>query len=97
MHTGTPSANGLYGVTFQSYIILKIKSTIDYAFFTSVNDKLDYLISSMQACLNLHAPLKVKRVKRHSQLMWLTHDIRADMNQRDKLSQKCGNKKNQTG
>ena len=39
----------------------------------------------MQACLNLHAPLKVKRVKRHSQLKWLTHDIRADMNQRDKL------------
>ena len=39
----------------------------------------------MQACLNLHAPLKVKRVKGHSQPKWLTHDIRADMNQRDKL------------
>ena len=49
-----------------------------------MNEKLKTLSNCVNDCLNIHAPLLEKRIKRQNQPKWFTEDIQNAINVRDK-------------
>ena len=59
-------------------------------FTNDINDALDHFVDIFQGCLNKHAPIKHKKVKRIVQPKWWNEDIAEAIRTRDRLK-KHGN------